>query len=569
MLSLTLSAVSLFFALQQPPPPQSGQVEQSLEKKKDPKEDPQKPRPRIDLQPRAEMKSEDDTKVKIKVERISIVGNKSIPEADLLDVARAPGGVVGREMTLAELKQLAAYITQQYRSEGFGLAWAYIPVQDVKNGVVEIAVVEGRVDKILVSGNSYYDAEFIIDHVDRLQKQSTLSLDSLERGLMILNSYPGLMARSTLRQGDAPGTTDLYIDVEDRFPVGFSLDFDNFGPRSTGENRLGATITAFNLYDVGHWVSLRGVTSLNSSRGKTANGRLEYNLPFKNGTRITAFASLYDYEAEGPVAPLDPQGNGEVFGVNLSHPVILNHTMSLTTQLGFEYKTLTQELLGQENAEDKLRILTLGATWEYTDEYQGRWVVAFDMHQGLGGFMGGLENDDPDASRLGADNSFTRFNLTLFRLQRITSWFSIIGKAQGQYAFEELVVSEQFALGGQDSVRGYAPFEFMGDRGYTATLEARFSVPWLEEVKDPLNENRSLFEMLQAVAFIDNGNATRIDPLQGERHKRVLTGAGVGLRLYYPQWVSVRLDVAWPLTEYESTSNKNVFYYIGVIINLN
>src|SRR5205807_372933 len=102
MLSLILSIAAILslpeLALAQQQPPQSGQVEKSLEKKKDPKEDPQKPKSKIEVQPRAEMTSEDDAKVKIKVERLTIVGNKSFPEADLLDVARAPGGLVGREM---------------------------------------------------------------------------------------------------------------------------------------------------------------------------------------------------------------------------------------------------------------------------------------------------------------------------------------------------------------------------------------------------------------------------------------------------------------------------------------
>jgi len=571
MLSLTLSVVAvlsvpaLAFAQQQPP--QSGQVEQSLEKKKD-LAAPQKPPPKIDLTPREEMKSEDDTKVRIKVERLAIVGNKSIPEADLLDVARAPAGVVGKEMTLAELKKTAGLITKHYRDQGFGLAWAYIPVQDVKNGVVEIAVVEGRVDKILVTGNNYYSAEFLIDHVERLQKQSTLSLDSLESGLFVLNSYPGLSVAATLRQGDAPGTTDLYLTAQDKFPIGFSMDFDNYGPKSTGEYRVGATVTAFNLFDEGHWVSLRGVSSIDYSKGDTANGRLDYNIPFKDGSKIDVYASLYDYKAKGAVKILEPAGSGDVFGINLTHPIILNHTLSVTTNLGFEYKTLTQELLGQKNAKDHIRVLDLGATFEYTDDFSGRWVVSGDLRQGLGSFVGGTKEGDPDASRAGGSNSFTRLNLTLFRLQQITSWFSIFGKVQGQYSPHELLVSEQFALGGQDSVRGYAPFEFMGDRGYTGTIEGRFSVPWLQDVQDPFTEGRSIFEMIQVAGFIDSGEAVLINPSFGQKDRQLLTGAGAGLRLHYTDILSIRFDVAWPISSHESVYNRDRFYYLSAILNL-
>jgi hemolysin activation/secretion protein len=571
MRSLTLAIAALFslcgIALGQQPP-QSGQVDQSLDKKKDPKEDPTKPKPKIELEKRAEMTSEDDTKVRIKVERLKIVGNKSVPEADLLDIARAPGGVVGKEMTLAELKQAANRITGHYREQGFGLAWAYIPVQDVKNGTVEIAVVEGRVDKILVSGNAHYSAEFIIDHVERLQKQDTLSLDTLERGMLVLNTYPGLSVHSTLRQGDTQGTTDLYLTAEDRFPIGFSLDFDNYGPMSTGSVRLGATVTAFNLFDMGHWITVRGVTSLDRADGETVNGRFEYNIPFRNGSRISAYASTYEYHAKGAVSPIVPTGTGEVFGVNLNHAILLNHTWNVAAELGFEYKSLKQELLGIQNGRDELRVLSLGASMEVTDELEGRWVVSGGLRQGLGAFMGGLKAGDPNSSRPGSDDAFTRLDLTAYRLQKITSWLHLVGKISGEWVAHPVVSAEQFALGGADSVRGYAPFEFMGDRGFVMTLEARLGLPFLESVKDPFTDGRSIVDMVQIIGFIDSGQSWRMNPQPGEAGYRILTGAGTGIRINYPDFISIRFDVGFPVTSYASTTGFNAFYYVSVVLTL-
>src|SRR6185295_1105452 len=152
--------------------------------------------------------------------------------------------------------------------------------------------------------------------------------------------------------------------------------------------------------------------------------------------------------------------------------------------------------------------------------------------------------------------------------QRIASWFSLIGKVQAQYAFHELVVSEQFALGGQDSVRGYAPFEFMGDRGYTGTLEARFGIPWLADVKDPFRDDRTLVDTIQICGFIDSGAATRINSLPGEHERLTLTGGGAGIRIYYPDWVGIRFDVAKPISKFESSSNRDTWYYVSVVLNL-
>ena len=58
----------------------------------------------------------------------------------------------GRALTLAQIEGLAARITAFYREHGYILARAYIPAQEMRDGVVEIAVLEGRVGRIEVNG---------------------------------------------------------------------------------------------------------------------------------------------------------------------------------------------------------------------------------------------------------------------------------------------------------------------------------------------------------------------------------------------------------------------------------
>jgi len=48
----------------------------------------------------------------------------------------------------------------------------------------------------------------------------------------------------------------------------------------------------------------------------------------------------------------------------------------------------------------------------------------------------------------------------------------------------------------------------------------------------------------------------------------VLTGGGAGLRVYYPDWVSIRFDVAKPISKFDSASGRDTWYYVSVIFNL-
>ena len=62
--------------------------------------------------------------------------------------------LAGRELSLADLDQAAARVTKFYRQSGYPVARAYVPAQEIKDGVVEIAVLEGRFGKLDLHNNS-------------------------------------------------------------------------------------------------------------------------------------------------------------------------------------------------------------------------------------------------------------------------------------------------------------------------------------------------------------------------------------------------------------------------------
>jgi hemolysin activation/secretion protein len=191
----------------------------------------------------------------------------------------------------------------------------------------------------------------------------------------------------------------------------------------------------------------------------------------------------------------------------------------------------------------------------------GRWLAALQLRQGLPGVAGGLEQDDPDASRTGAGGGFTRATLQAYRLQELLPWLEGIARLFGQWASEPLVVSEQMSIGGHDSVRGYPPFEFMADHGFHGTVEFRAKLLFLE--------GEPLYDMLQLTALVDAGEGTLIKPAAGEDKRQFLAGAGVGLRFRYAPWGNVRLDVAWPLTAPSPSNDEIPAWYAGVTIVLN
>ena len=60
----------------------------------------------------------------------------------------------GRQLTLADLRQLAERVNALYQAKGIVTARAVIPPQDVSNGVVRVQLVEGRVGRVNIEGNA-------------------------------------------------------------------------------------------------------------------------------------------------------------------------------------------------------------------------------------------------------------------------------------------------------------------------------------------------------------------------------------------------------------------------------
>jgi hemolysin activation/secretion protein len=525
---------------------ESGQIDRSLNKPP-PLDAPDRPAgARIDYpQDRPELEAPDDALARFAVSRIDISGAHAIPVDEL---RTAVDGLEGRTVTLAELRAAARRVGRIYADRGYPLAFAYVPAQDMKVGVVEIAVVEGRVARILLSGNEHFSSEFILSRFRDYTEGGTPRRADLERSLLALNAFPGLEVHATFRPGDAPGSTDLYLQARDRNPLRSWLDVDNYGAASVSEWRFAAAFEAGNLFDLGHAVEARVVAGRDT--GDLAFGRVSYSAPLGE-TTMRIHWSRYEYQAGGSLAPLEPGGTGDVFGLTASYPLILRQTHSLAAEMGFEWKDLDQELLGTLASEERLRVIVAGLKVELSEPGLSRSAAVLQVRQGIPGLWGGLENDDPDAGRAGAGGGFTKATIQLLRIQRFSDDFALVGRINGQYASEPLASSEQIGLGGPDSVRGYPPFEYSGDKGWQATVEGRFR----------------LYEQLEFVVFYDWAMARRIEAAAGEASKGRLAAFGAGFRLDLREWGKIRIEAGFPTARDPSDGDDgHVFVSLQIAI---
>ncbi|CAG4925166.1 unnamed protein product [Acidocella sp. C78] len=78
-----------------------------------------------------------------------------------------------------------------YHRAGYLLAFAYLPPQSIRRGVVRVDVVEPRYDAVTVAGVSRFRASQAV-RVMGVRAGAAVRLSSLNRGLLLLNRTPGV-----------------------------------------------------------------------------------------------------------------------------------------------------------------------------------------------------------------------------------------------------------------------------------------------------------------------------------------------------------------------------------------
>jgi len=465
------------------------------------------------------------------VKGVNVTGSTVFSQEQL---AAVTASYLGQVMDLADLQQIATAVTEAYRQRGYTLATAYLPEQEIKQGIVEIAVLEGTVGSLTVTGNKYYSTEFITRGFTQVLDERVIKNSSLERSLLLLNENLDLNVKATLEPGTETGTTNILATAEDKRPLHASLDFNNYGFNTISRYRFGLSIEAGNVLFDGATLNLNGI--IGNIPDQLLFGTGAYSLPIgAYGTRLVVSGSGGKFNVGAELAALGIEGEISTLDISVTHPTIKTRFQSLLTEFGFAAKNNRLTTLGTTTGDDQIRLLKLGLNYDRLD-HSGRTFVSLYGFQGLGEALGGMSNNDPQATRQGADDRFTKATIQAGRIQSLGGDNLLILRASGQVSTSPLVVIEQFLMGGPDSVRGYQLGERFLDQGVAMTAEVR--VPFFP----------SVVPSTQIATFIDYGVGSLKDPAPGEQKHQSLTGTGVAMYATLPYYdSSLRVDLGIPL----------------------
>lgn len=470
---------------------------------------------------------------RVKVSRFVLEGASQFPpeqlQAQLSDL-------VGQELGLSGLRQAAARVTRFYREQGYFLARAYLPTQDIANGVVRIAVLEGRYGSVDVGGSPRLEQQHARGVLDAHQVAADQPIEraSLERSLILLEQRSGAPVQAVMQPGATVGTSHMAIEAPGGPLFSGTLGADNYGNRFTGQGRGTASLALNSPFSIGDRANLW----LAYSTGATAVFG-SYQVPVGyDGLTLGAAASYYRYELCCEYAPLDRAGDAAVAGVQARFPLVLRQNAVHYAGFSLERKRLIDTWAGGDLDDKRVNVAVLS--------FDGISALAAGQVRYRVALTGGdLQIKGPadyiklNAATIDTAGGYGKLWGQVEFLYPVTGWSFLNLRLSGQGASRNLDSSEKFILGGFNGVRAYPEGEAAGDNAWLARLD------WVLPITSAAVPGRAAVR-----AFVDSGAIWLVDNVRGglaspgiENHYS-LSGAGLGFNWALPRGFALSAYVA-------------------------
>lgn len=503
--------------------PDAGQLNQQIGKQPD--LNPSAPVELLKVPANIDNQSDGNSDIRILVNKITVTGNKAVPSSALEPLV---ADLIGAERNFAEISAAVNRITNWYRQNGYLVARAYLPEQDLKDGLVIINVLEGLLGTQQVNNRSRVADARVKQHFDLIPAAAPLQSQAVDRAVLLLSDMPGVGgARAALRPGASVGTTDLIFELDPGQAYAANVELDNYGSHYTGENRLGGALAINSPFNFGDQLTLRAMTS----NQDMTYARLAYQLPLNgNGLKLGAAYSDMNYALGREFADLNARGTANNASIYLSYAFVRSQLTNLHGTLTWEQKD-TQDRQ-ESNVDKKVKLVNFGLAGSRQDAFGGGGLTNFGASVVVGDLGMDSVTLEQDAASANAQGGFSKININISRLQRINDNNVVYVAASGQLASKNLNSTEKLYLGGSDGVRAYPPGEAGGDEGLMLNAELR----------------HTFSEKLQGLVFLDGGTVTinKNAYITDAANTRNIAGAGFGLNASYKA-IQLKSVIAWRL----------------------
>jgi hemolysin activation/secretion protein len=520
------------------------------------------PQPPLDLSPAPTPPPGERSELpgSINISRFEFEGNTAFSDQDL---AKVTVPFINRPITFTELLQVETAVTKKYIEAGYINSGAVIAAGQTLSptgAVVKIQIIEGGLEEIRISGTKRLQPNYVRSRL-KLATARPLNQKRLLEALQVLQLDPLIQTISAdLSAGSRPESGVLAVTVQEAKTFKTEFFADNNRAPSVGSFRRGVRVNQGNLFGFGDGLAFEYA---NTSGSNALN--LSYKIPVnaRNGTVTVSGAVSFTNVIENPFDQLDISGNSYSVDVSFRQPIIQTPKTEFALGITASRQESSNKFLGttaffgpnfklspgsDNNGITRISALRLFQDWTRRGS-EDVFSVRSQFNAGFGILDATINNTAPDGRFFD-----WRGQAQYVRLLARDTLF--VFRSDLQLSPGALVPVEQFALGGQQSVRGYRQDALLTDNGVSASAEVRF----------PILRVKSIKGLLQIVPFVDFGlgwnSGGSADP-----SPNTLVGAGVGLQWQMGNSLNARFDWGIPLTDIRS--DKKSLQEQGLYFSIN
>lgn len=453
-----------------------------------------------------------------------------------IDIERAVYPFLGPDRAVGDLRKAAEALEAAYRDAGFLTVFVDLPLQQVVDGKVTLQVTEAVVDRLRISGNRYYSRGWIRERAPSVAAGAVPYFPQVQKELSALNRTPDRRVTPILKPGRYPGTVEVELKVDDKRPLHGTVELNNRQSLNTEPLRFLASLRWDNLWQREHSASLSFLTSPEDvQQVRAITGSYSMPVPGTNST-----LALYGVNSKSDVAAsgsLSVVGAGRIIGARLVTPIPSRGSWSQSVGVGVDYKSF-RDTFNTIGADDfSTPISYVPAVLQHSAYFSGqKGVTQTNVSANFAprGRLFGNYDDEFNNRRSNARANYLFLRADAQRVQTLPRGYSWMVRVAGQASSQPLVGTEQFLVGGADSVRGYYEAEQLGDNGFSGRLELR----------SPQLLDAGQFDQFMLFGFFDQGFVRIQQPQQDQRGKFGLSSTGVGLRVHARNGFSAAVDLA-------------------------
>jgi outer membrane protein insertion porin family len=460
-----------------------------------------------------------------KFSHLEVAGNTKLSTEKIRNIVNLRQGQM---INIREATRKLQYVEEQYKRDGYILA-RITDVNVLPDGTLAVQINEGTVEDFKVKGNVKTKDKVILREI-RLKKgepfNSKLARRSIER-IQNLGFFEDVNMK--LNPGREPNAVEMEIDVVEQNTGTFGIG----AGYSSADGFIGMiTVGDKNLRGTGDSVMLRwefgGVDN--------KNYELTYTKPWLDKKETSVSLSVYDltyeyadYDRNGDeIARYDKERRGQEItfgrpqGEFVKNYITLKHRDDIYKGVSEGYENSTQYYEpgyvvppGSNIPLDymKRREENFGTTNSITFSrvYDSRDNV-FDPHAGK------RNSYTFEWAGLGGDFKFEKISVNYRYYLKMQKNRVLAFDLAAGYAWGNMPLSQRFAVGGADTLRGYKDDQFRGNSMLRGTVEYRIPIQ----------------KKIQAVLFYDIGYAWDKRDQHAFDLGLMESGYGVGLRINSP-----------------------------------